>query len=308
MGYSLLALIGTLTTLTIALRFTLFIYTYRRPSSLSRYRHDGNSWALITGSSDGIGYGLAQELAKEGFNIVLHGRNANKLAHRKEELQNESAEVQVKWVVADATAGSNASVEEIVKQVADLNLTVLVNNIGGVEVVMLPAHRSLSAISTTETDALINLNARFATQLTRALLPKLRSNSPSLLLNVGSMVDRGMPFQATYSASKAYLMAFSKSLRLEFRADGTEIEVLGVLTAMATDVTHRKVKESLFVPRARKVARSALARVGCGQAVVVAYWAHALQGIFVDWLPDIVYEKLIIGIVREAQKEGLKRQ
>lgn len=50
-------------------------------------RYGRNSWALVTGSSDGIGKGIAFSLAKEGFNIILSARTESKLEGARNELK-----------------------------------------------------------------------------------------------------------------------------------------------------------------------------------------------------------------------------
>jgi NAD(P)-dependent dehydrogenase (short-subunit alcohol dehydrogenase family) len=69
------------------------------PSTLDRYLRDyqgEKSWALVTGSSDGIGKGIAHELCSHGFNVVLHGRNAEKLSRVQSSLLAEYPNVQVR--------------------------------------------------------------------------------------------------------------------------------------------------------------------------------------------------------------------
>jgi 17beta-estradiol 17-dehydrogenase / very-long-chain 3-oxoacyl-CoA reductase len=83
---SLIAVLGGFTALRLLYSLISFIYISFRPSSLSRYNHS-NAYALITGSSDGIGFGFAHELLlSRGFNVILHGRNEKKLAGIKSDL------------------------------------------------------------------------------------------------------------------------------------------------------------------------------------------------------------------------------
>lgn len=89
------------------------------------------SWALVTGASDGIGRALSSELGSRGFNVIVHGRNESKLVKVVTELQKEHPGRMFRYVVADAAHFTTADIERIVAVVADIKLTVLINNVGG---------------------------------------------------------------------------------------------------------------------------------------------------------------------------------
>ncbi|KAI8946416.1 hypothetical protein F4801DRAFT_564688 [Xylaria longipes] len=102
----------------------------------------------------------------------------------------------------------------IQRELDDINLTVLVNNAGGAPVnpVCLPVWESSEAMITGN----VSLNALFPLiHLTRALLPKLIQHSPSLVINISTMIDQGFPLLASYSASKQFLMAITRCLNRE---------------------------------------------------------------------------------------------
>lgn len=61
-------------------------------------------WALITGSTDGIGKAYAIELAKQGFNIILISRTKDKLEQVSQEIQSQYSKIQVKTVAIDFTS------------------------------------------------------------------------------------------------------------------------------------------------------------------------------------------------------------
>jgi hypothetical protein len=62
------------------LRSAALVHSLLFPSKLPRYLHaPGFSWALVTGSTSGVGLALASELCSRGFNVILHGRNQAKL-------------------------------------------------------------------------------------------------------------------------------------------------------------------------------------------------------------------------------------
>ena len=91
----------------------------------------GGGWAVITGATDGIGLGYCEELAKRKFNIVMVSRNPDKLQRTAKELEAANPGVQVRTVVADFQRSfEEGFFERIVQEIADLDVSVLVNNIG----------------------------------------------------------------------------------------------------------------------------------------------------------------------------------
>lgn len=240
--------IGVLASTYLAIKSIRFAYLFTRPSSLNRYHHGKDPWALITGASDGIGYGFAQELAAKGFNVLLHGRNSAKLEEKKSRLSEESPNVQIRILVADASEISEKQIEDIVSDLKDLHLTILVNNVGGSSII-----KPLADHTFAEMDNLMNVNARFPTQLTRAILPILsKSDDPSLILNIGSLgAESGVPYSVTYSGCKALNMVISKSLDMELRAEGQKVDVLGISVGRVTEVGYYKEPSTFFTPGAR---------------------------------------------------------
>lgn len=297
------SVVGAATILLLALKLLRFIRLYMRSSSIKRYCKGNNTWALVTGASDGIGLGFAQELAQLGFNVVLHGRNPTKLEKVKGRLQLEYPNVSFRIAVVDASSTSHKQIGKLVASLQDLHLTVLVNNVGGVA-----KTSPLELLAAEEIDSTINLNARFPTQFTRALLPKLtQSRAPSLIMTIGSLADFMVPYTVTYGGSKAFNMAWSSSLALEMKAEGKNVEVLAIPVGKVTEVGHSKDPITFFTPGARTVARAALQRVGCGKAIVVGYVGHAMQKFVLDILPASLFAGVVVprmkGLWEEEQRK-----
>ena len=107
---------------------------YFKSGKVTRYlrSHDGQtSWAMVTGASDGIGAGFAQELATHGFNLILHGRNPNKLGKVRDGILKDHPNVLIRTVIADASKVTPAMIDEIVQTIKMFPITVLINNVGG---------------------------------------------------------------------------------------------------------------------------------------------------------------------------------
>ena len=296
--------LGVATASYITLRFLRFIHLYTRPSSVKRYLYGGNPWALVTGASDGIGLAIAEDLATNGFNVILHGRNSEKLETTKTRLEGEHKNVQFKSIVLNASSATSQQIEEAVASLDGLNLTVLVNNVGGATKV-----QPLEKNTADELDFVMNVNARFPAQLTKALLPKLaRPQGPTLIMNIGSVADLGVPYATVYGASKAFNMSMSSCLAVEVKAEAKNIEVLGIPVGRVTDVGHNKEDSSFFTPTARTMARACVDRVGCGRYIVVGYIGHAIQKFVVDLSPWIVFEMLVVPTMKDRKENEERKQ
>lgn len=187
-------------------------------------------------------------------------------------------------MVADTASFTAKTIDDLVAGLQDVRLTVLVNNVGGVSAVD-RNYKRLGSHSHQDVDAMVNLNQHFTTQLTRALLPALQRNQPSLILNTGSFSHVGMPYLSVYSGTKAYLRAWSKALDLELKAEQHAVEVLYV-TVGAVQSGRNRPKTSLFVPSSQDMAHAALLRVGCGSTEVTGYAPHAFQFAPMKFLPS----------------------
>jgi 17beta-estradiol 17-dehydrogenase / very-long-chain 3-oxoacyl-CoA reductase len=309
----LLTLIGAIWISLFARKVLKFIYIYFvRSSSISKYHHNHQHssappWAIVTGSSDGIGKYYAYELAKLNFNIVLHGRNATKLHHVRTEFQDEFPHLSFRVIVADASKSSpetSKHIQEIVDSLKDLHVTVLINNVGAGNHIDGSVYSDVQDTSPEDIDHLINLNVRFPAHFTRAVVPLLLSHGgPALILTMGSMSEFGMPQLSLYSASKCFDMSFSRALRLEMMFAGRDnVEVLGIMTGSVTGVTHNKSKASLRMPESADFAKEALLRVGCGEDVVAATWFQGILWNMVSAMPLSLRDKsLTAGIKKDME-------
>lgn len=258
--------------------------------SLNKSGDRERSWALVTGASDGIGFGFAEELAAQNFNVILHGRNKTKLDGLIEQLQQQYPLLSFKAFVCDAckhqdwTKAFSELVEELENDKADLKI--LVNNVGGTGGTFNAFDKMRDRDAKVILDT-IDMNASFPAAITHALLPMLERNQPALILNTGSVVAQmPPPYLGIYSASKSFVMNWNESLWQEMKAEKLDIEVLAVWVARVINAaTKNRFKPTLWSPDGRTLARSALHKVGCGSPAVFAYWPHELQAAPVQLMP-----------------------
>ena len=274
--------------------------------SLLKYTHsECPSWALVTGASDGIGLGFVQELSSHGFNIILHGRNENKLNTIITTLNLQFPSRDYRTFLHDAEKELTVEIlSNFTKSLQDIHLTVLVNNVGGAGSVT-PAWQTFLARSAEDIDKYINMNLRFPTQLTRTLLPQLVEHQPSLIMNLSSFAALyPAPYVSVYAGSKAFNLAWGASLKAEMRAEGIDVDVLGIVIAKSQSAVV-KAEMSFFVPSSREMARKALEEAGCGRKWVTPAWGHALQQWFLNCFPEGILERILI---MAAKMEKVKNE
>jgi 17beta-estradiol 17-dehydrogenase / very-long-chain 3-oxoacyl-CoA reductase len=221
----ILASIGALTLLYTAYSIVRFLsFHLIKPSHpLQSYKRAGPepAYALITGSSAGIGFGVAQALVKQGFAVILLGHLADELAEAKATLQKLRPDAVVRILIMDARTATPKEMDAAVQSIADLQVSILVNNVGG-NPVKLPAFRVMATYSIEDVDAVINQNARFMARLTALMLPILSRrpgpNERSLILNTSSGGRVGVPWLVMYGATKAFNWGFSCGLARELEA------------------------------------------------------------------------------------------
>lgn len=117
-------------------RFLNIVWRHFFGVHASTERYGENSWAVVTGSTDGIGKASAMHLARLGFNIVLISRNAAKLASVAKEIEQlktaDGKSVRTKVIVNDFTKNYDAKTFEDMynKELAGLDISILHNNVG----------------------------------------------------------------------------------------------------------------------------------------------------------------------------------
>jgi short-subunit dehydrogenase len=171
---------------------------------------------LISGGSSGIGFALARAMLAKGAKVVITGRRPDALAKALPELRGAASTV---WTVAADVATTEGRAETL-KQAVDAlgGLDILVNNAGGVR-----AGR-LETTPEAELQAMIEVDLVAPILLTRAALPALRASGEALVVNVASGIAlMGVPFYATYAATKAGLARFGEALRRELKGEGVHV-------------------------------------------------------------------------------------
>lgn len=170
--------------------------------------------AIVTGASAGIGRCIARRLALAGVNAVLAARRSEPLAMARDELIEQTG---VKVLAVPCDVGRLADLQRLVQCTLEAfgRLDIVVNN-AGVET-FAPFH----ALTPEQLQSAVQTNLTGALQLTRLAVPVMQSQGWGHVINLSSTAGKyGPPYAAAYAATKAGLIAFTQSLRVEYRSTG----------------------------------------------------------------------------------------
>ena len=171
--------------------------------------------ALITGSSQGLGFAIARGLAQAGAAIVLNGRDEAKLAAAATTLRGEGARVTT--AAFDVTDGG-ASAAAVASVEADFGpIHVLVNNAG------IQRRAPLAEMSEEQWRAVIETNLTSAFLVTRAVAPRMITRGAGKIINICSVMSEvSRPTIGNYAAAKGGLKMLTRAMAVEWAKHGLQ--------------------------------------------------------------------------------------
>lgn len=177
-----------------------------------------NKIAVVTGASDGIGKQIALKLAAQGVSLALVARNEERLAEVKNQCLN-SGSPKVESYICDISIKDQVK-ETSTKIISDFqNIDILINNAGIWQKV-----GQLTEASLEDIQSVISVNLTGLVMLTNLLLPNLKNQKESLIINVSSHSGIEPKLgQSVYCASKWGVTGFTESLRLDLKGSGVRV-------------------------------------------------------------------------------------
>ena len=193
---------------------------------------------IVTGASGGIGNAIVEKLYEQGGNVLATGTREEKLQELKDKFKN------IKTLKFDIS--NHDKIEEFINNATDElggNLDCIVNNAG------ITKDNLTIRMSMDEWSKVIDINLTSTFLMSKFAIKKMLKNKAGKIINITSVVGHtGNVGQANYTASKAGIVAMSKSLAIEYAKKNINVNCIspGFISTAMTDVIDEKFKESII--------------------------------------------------------------
>jgi len=276
------------------------------PLDLAKFK---GKWAVVTGSTDGIGKAFAMAFARKGLNVVLISRSQAKLDTVAQEIRDKHQGVEVRTVAVDFIHDDVVGYKlKVASEIEGLEIGVLVNNVG--VSYSLPARFLEMEGGTDENcDSLVKCNVLSLNAMTSLVLPQMVDRKSGVVINVSSFSGASTtPYLSVYSATKAYVDFFSRGLALEYSQAADGITVQCLLPGYVVSKLSKIRRSNLMTPYPDQYVRSALARLGV-ESRTTGYWVHDIMlYATTELLPQAIADKIVMSQLVSVRKRALKKQ
>jgi acetoacetyl-CoA reductase len=176
--------------------------------------------AIVTGGSRGIGAAIAKELAAQGVKVVINYNSNSEAADTVvQEIEQAGGEAFAAQADVSDAAQARVLVEETINKYGKLDI--LVNNAG------ITRDRTFRKITEEDWTKVIQVNLNSVYNMTIAALSHIQESDAGRIINISSIIGQAGGFgQTNYSAAKAGMIGFTKSLALELAKTGTTVNAI----------------------------------------------------------------------------------
>jgi uncharacterized protein len=259
------------------------------------------TYTLITGSSQGIGKAYAMEMAGRGHNLLLVALPEPKLEETANQIKSKF-QVEVDFMGIDlAEIDAPSQVYQWCKE-KNYVVDILMNNAGMAGTAIFD--QSEPAYS----DIRIMVNIRALALLCRYFIPDLKQLSQAYILNTGSLsAYYSIPYKSVYSASKAFVLNFSKAIRGELYGTNVSVSVVNPNGVFTNEGTYGRInahgaKGRLTATTANELAKIAIDGMFRRKAVIVPLFVNK----FLLFLQKLIPSKLEQRILRKEFMKEVK--
>ncbi|MEP6645479.1 MAG: SDR family oxidoreductase [Saprospiraceae bacterium] len=255
------------------------------------------SYALITGASGGIGWAMAKELASAKHDILL-------LARSEEQLKSNADDLRKNFGVKADYLAIDLSVQDAALKVAtwlrekNFAIDILINNAG------FATWGKLQDLSRQELNEMMFLNMVTLSDMCKVLLPMLQLNKHAYILNVSSTsAYQAVGTLASYAATKAFVLVFSRGLHKELKGTNVSVSCLspGPTSTGFVDRAHMEVikeKAEKFSVTPESVAKIAIKGMYAKKAEIIPGALNYVAAKMAEIMPKSITEKIAMDLYK----------
>ncbi|MEA1887809.1 MAG: SDR family NAD(P)-dependent oxidoreductase [Bacteroidota bacterium] len=254
-------------------------------------------YSIITGAANGLGKAFANELAKRKINTLLIDLPDTGLSDLCKEIRKRTGTDSVCFE-QDLTIKDN-----IIKLTEEINkkydVFMLINNVGT------GGAKRFDKVDVDYINRMIQLNIMATSVMTHQLIPNLKKQDKSYILNISSMAAFSpMGYKTVYPASKAFIQYFSRGLCQEFRKTNIFVSVVFPGPMKTNADTIRRIENQTAIGKfglqsPEKVAEKAIRRLFKRDTVIIANFANRLNWMLMKIIPSCIRLPLLSKAMKE---------
>ena len=255
--------------------------------------------ALITGASSGIGEVFARKLAARGRNVLLVARSEDKLITLCNEL-GRSNSIRAQHLALDLSEPDAADRLFAETEKRGLSIDLLINNAG------FGSMGEFSQLDLARELNMIDLNIKSLVELTYRFLAPMRERRQGTIINVASTAAfQGVPFMATYAATKAFVLSFSEALWEENRPFGIKVMALcpGVTETNFFEAARGRKPPARVAQTPEEVVETAIKAINRGKSHIISGWTNFFMTQSERLVPRSLVTR-VAGKMMRSQHEG----
>ena len=260
----------------------ILLSIYRRMILPPKQLHEYGGWVIVTGSTSGIGKAFIEHIASLGMNVVAISRSEDKLKEQVEGLR-EQYGVKAEYLAFDFTQTGKAcdafygKVDDLCAALAkDGHVGVLINNVGTANTYPM----TLEEFTDKDIQDMIQCNIYSTMNMTRTVMKYMKERNNGCIVNISSgSGNHPTPQLAIYSATKAFITQFSRSMHVE--CWGTGVDHLAVTPYYVVSNLYKRKSGTLIAPMPIELVKGTLSQLGKKYIWQGhGYWFHGVLGNF----------------------------
>jgi short-subunit dehydrogenase len=253
---------------------------------------------FITGASSGLGAAMAREYAAQGARLALVGRRAEALASLRDSLANPQWHQIYAVDVNDQEALTEAA-QDFIRVAGKVHIVIAS---AGISVgTLTEVSEDLAVFARVMQTNVMATVASFAPFI--AHMQQHAQQEPCRLVGIASVAGiRGLPGASAYSASKAAVISYCESLRVELRSSGIQVVTIAP-GYIDTPMTQINTYAMPFLMPAHLFAQRAIATIQAGTSYAVIPWQMGVVAKILRVLPNWVYDRAFANAPRKARQE-----